>query len=75
MVVESPADDRVQERVEDIERLMKEGMHKVVPGMMVKVETAVTCSLNKADLNPHYDPKSKERVGEALPDVIVTAPG
>jgi hypothetical protein len=75
LVVESPADDRVKERVEDIERLMRQGMHQVVPGMLVKVETAVTCSLNKNDLDPHYDPKTKERVGEALPDAIVTAPG
>jgi hypothetical protein len=75
LVVESPADDQVKRRVEEIERLMRQGMHQVVPGMLVKVETAVTHSLNKADLDPRYDPKTKERVGEALPAAIVPAAG
>jgi hypothetical protein len=54
VVVESPADDRVSARVEEIERLMKQGMDEVVPGMLVKVETVVTRSLNKGDLDPRY---------------------
>ena len=49
VVVESPADDRVRERVAEIEALMKRGMLMVVPGMNVKVETVVTRSLNKKD--------------------------
>jgi hypothetical protein len=61
LVVESPADDQVHERVADIERLMKEGMAQVVPGMLVKVETVVTRSLSKKDLDARYaGPKPKE---------------
>ncbi len=59
LVVESPADDAVQERAADIKRLMKQGMALVAPGMLVKVETVVTRSLNKEDLDPRYDPKTK----------------
>jgi DNA polymerase I-like protein with 3'-5' exonuclease and polymerase domains len=65
LVVESPADDRVKDRVADIERLMKEGMAEVVPGMRVKVETVVTRSLNKDDRDPRYDPGTRELRREA----------
>ena len=34
----------------------------LVPGMLVKVETVVTSSLSKKDLDPRYDPKTKERL-------------
>jgi chloramphenicol 3-O-phosphotransferase len=44
----------VPERVLEIESLMIEGMHQVVPGMRVKVETVITRSLHKADLDPRY---------------------
>jgi hypothetical protein len=60
LVVESPADERVKDRAADIERLMKEGMAQVVPGMLVKVETVVTRSLDKSDRDPRYDPQTKE---------------
>jgi hypothetical protein len=50
VVVESPADDRISERVAEIEGLMKRGMLMVVPGMKVNVETAITRSLNKKDV-------------------------
>jgi hypothetical protein len=60
LVVESPADDHVPERARDIERLMKEGMAEVIPGMRVKVETVVTRSLNKKDLDPRYHLEAKE---------------
>jgi hypothetical protein len=60
LVVESPADDRVLDRAVDIERLMKEGMLEVVPGMLVKVETVITQSLNKNDLDPRYSLEKKE---------------
>jgi DNA polymerase I-like protein with 3'-5' exonuclease and polymerase domains len=66
LVVECPADDRVKDRVADVERLMKEGMAQVVPGMLVKVETLVTASLNKQDLDPRYDPKTKELIDGAV---------
>ena len=33
---------------------MKQGMLEVVPGMNVKVETVVTRSLNKGDLDPRF---------------------
>jgi hypothetical protein len=62
LVVESPADDKVKDRVADVERLMKEGMAQVVPGMLVKVETVLTASLNKTDLDPRYDPQTKELI-------------
>jgi hypothetical protein len=59
LVIECPADDRVKGRVAAVERLMKEGMAEVVPGMLVKVETAVSRSLNKNDPDPRYDPMTK----------------
>ncbi|HKB38459.1 MAG TPA: DNA polymerase, partial [Gemmataceae bacterium] len=62
LAVESPADDRVKDRVAHIESLMKQGMAMVVPDMLVKVETVVTSSLSKKDLDPRYDPKTKERL-------------
>ena len=54
IVIESPADDRVGERVAEIESLMRRGMLMVVPGMNVKVETAVTGSLNKKDASEEF---------------------
>src|SRR5262249_9787440 len=65
VVVESPAADRVKERAEHIESLMKEGMLEVVPDMLVKVETVVTNSLNKNDKDPRYSaPEKKEPARE-----------
>ena len=52
VVVESPLDGRVGERVAEIEGLMKWGMSEVVPGMEVRGETVVTTSLNKGDRIP-----------------------
>ena len=37
-----------------VERLLIEGMLAVVPGMNVRVETVVSLSLNKADVDPRY---------------------
>lgn len=54
IVVEAPADNWVLARAQHIEHLMKQGMLTVVPGMLVKVETVVSRSLNKADLDPRY---------------------
>jgi hypothetical protein len=45
---QSPADDKVKDRVADVERLMKEGMAQVVPGM--------------TDLDPRYDPETRELI-------------
>jgi DNA polymerase I-like protein with 3'-5' exonuclease and polymerase domains len=56
LVAEAPADDHVPERVAEIKDLMRKGMLMVVPGMNVKVETVVTRSLNKSDLDPRYQP-------------------
>ena len=58
LVVESPADDKVHERVAHIEALMKEGMLKVIPGMNVQVESVITRSLNKSDIDPRYTTKA-----------------
>jgi len=52
VVVECPADDQLLERKTEIERLLIEGMHTVVPGMLVKVETVITRSLDKSDQHP-----------------------
>src|SRR5262249_33165126 len=64
LVVESPADDRVPERAAAIERLMKEGMAQVVPGMLVNVETVFTRSLNKTDRDPRYYPEDPRLEGQ-----------
>jgi hypothetical protein len=60
-VVEAPADDRVKERAVEIEGLMRRGMLQVVPGMVVKVETVFTRSLNKGDLDRRYHPEVQEK--------------
>jgi hypothetical protein len=62
VVVESPADDQVAGRVAHVEALMKQGMLEVVPGMLVNVETVITRSLHKKDLDPRYDHKTKEKI-------------
>jgi DNA polymerase I-like protein with 3'-5' exonuclease and polymerase domains len=67
-VAESPADERVPERIDEIERLMKDGMLMVVPGMNVKVETVVTRSLNKADLDPRYLPEAQPQAPSVVSD-------
>jgi DNA polymerase I len=54
IVVETPADDCVPDRVAEIENLMKRGMLEILPGMLVKVETVVTRSLHKWDRDPRY---------------------
>jgi len=54
VVIETVADDHVLERKAEVERLMIEGMLAVVPGMNVRVETVVSLSLNKAELDPRY---------------------
>jgi hypothetical protein len=59
VVVESPADDRVEDRAVDIGDRMKSGMLAIVPGMLVKVETVITRSLNKKDLDPRYSLQPK----------------
>ncbi|MDG3005904.1 DNA polymerase [Paludisphaera mucosa] len=58
VVSRSPADDRVPDRAAEIQGLMKQGMLTIAPGMVVKVETVVTRSLNKADLDPRYLPEA-----------------
>ncbi len=54
VVIECLADDHVLERKAEVERLMVEGMLAVVPGMNVRVETVVSLSLNKAEVDPLY---------------------
>ncbi|MEO7130060.1 MAG: DNA polymerase [Dermatophilaceae bacterium] len=68
LVIESPTDDRVPDRVAEVEGLMIRGMLAIVPGMAVKVETVVTRSLNKTDLDPRYtDEKGLARCRTGLP--------
>ena len=52
VVIECPADDHVLERRSDIERLLIEGMNTVIPDILVKVETVLTQSLDKSELDP-----------------------
>ena len=68
LVVEAPADDRVPQRIAENEELMRRGMLLVVPGMNVKVETVVTRSLNKADLDPRYLPEAQPQAPTVVPD-------
>jgi hypothetical protein len=73
-VVEAPADDRVPQRIAENEELMRRGMLLVVPGMNVKVETVVTRSLNKADLDPRYLPEAHPQAPTVVPDPTGPAP-
>ena len=61
MVVECPADDRVLKSKEDIEQLMIEGMRTVIPGMLVKVESVISRSLDKSELDARYYLKKEDR--------------
>jgi len=54
VVIECDGDDQVLERKADIERLMIQGMLAVVPVMNVRVETVVSRSLNKGELDTRY---------------------
>ena len=54
VVIESVADEHVLERKAEIERPMIEGMHQVIPGMNVRIESVVGRSLNKSELDPRY---------------------
>jgi hypothetical protein len=47
---------------------MRRGMLLVVPGMNVKVETVVTRSLNKADLDPRYLPEAQPQAPPVVSD-------
>ncbi len=49
IICEVPEDEHLPARVTEIERLMIEGMQKVVPGANVRVETSVRRSFSKAD--------------------------
>jgi hypothetical protein len=64
IVVESPDDGWVRERVAEIESLMEGGMLSVVPGMNVRVETVITKSLNKKDTAEEIPARS---VSETIP--------
>jgi len=54
IVVESPADGLVHQRMAEIESMMKRGMEAVVPGMRVGVESVISQSLSKKELDPRY---------------------
>ncbi|MBL8798906.1 MAG: hypothetical protein JNM56_33790 [Planctomycetia bacterium] len=72
LVVEVPADEQVPQHVAAIEQHLKDGMAEVIPGMVVKVESVVTCSLNKHDLHPSYPLAA--HAGPVMAVVPVTAP-
>jgi hypothetical protein len=62
VVVPVKADDQVQEHAARIDALMIQGMGEVLPGMLVKVETCITRSLNKDDFHApaHPGPASSQ---------------
>jgi hypothetical protein len=72
VVVEAPADDKVAQRGAEIEALLRRGMLEVVPGMLVKVETSYSRSLNKSDLDPRFEPVTAcvVRDNTRLPEVL-----
>jgi hypothetical protein len=74
LVVEAPADDRVPRRRAEVEELMRRGMLLVVPGMNVQVETVVTRSLHKADLDPRYRPAAPPEAPPVVPGPTGPAP-
>lgn len=49
VIIEVPEDENLPATIADIERLMVAGMHEVVPGANVRVETEVRRSFSKAD--------------------------
>ena len=61
-VVECPADDHVLERKAEIERLLIQGMSIVIPDILVKVETVLTKSLDKSDLDSRYSGSIQNRM-------------
>ena len=71
-VIELPVDELVAQRREEVERLMVEGMHTVIPGMLVRVESVITRSLNKTELDPRYSPEEGTEVRVATPTLVVS---
>ena len=49
VICEVPENENLPAKIADIERLMIAGMHEVVPGANVRVETSVRRSFSKAD--------------------------
>jgi hypothetical protein len=49
VICEVPEDERLPDRVAEIERLMIAGMQVVIPGAAVRVETSVRRSFSKSD--------------------------
>jgi DNA polymerase I-like protein with 3'-5' exonuclease and polymerase domains len=49
VIIEVPEDENLPAKIAEIERLMIEGMQKVVPGANVRVETEVRRSFSKVD--------------------------
>ena len=54
VVVEAPVGDKVLDLKEAIEALMIKGMLEVIPGMNVRMESFVTKSLDKTELDPRF---------------------
>ena len=69
VVIECPADDQVLRRKAEIERLMIEGMLAVVPGMNVRVETVISRSLDKNELDDRYCETTADKSRENLYEV------
>jgi DNA polymerase I-like protein with 3'-5' exonuclease and polymerase domains len=52
VICEVPDDERLPERVAEIEKLMIEGMQVVIPAAAVRVETSIRRSFSKSDAVP-----------------------
>ena len=74
VVIESPADDRVLERKAHIENLLIEGMHTVIPDTLVKVETVVTQSLDKSDVDHRYSSQPSSQPPVPIRNADCSAP-
>jgi hypothetical protein len=62
VVVECTDDDQVLDRKTEIEELLVAGMHTVIPDILVKVETVITQSLDKSDIDCCYSASKSESI-------------
>jgi len=66
VIIEVPEDEHLPAAIADIERLMIAGMHEVVPGANVRVETEVRRSFSKADTVKSVKEAVEEKVAAAV---------
>jgi len=66
VIIEVPEGETLPAKIADIERLMIAGMHEVVPGANVRVETEVRRSFSKADTVKSVKEAVEEKVAAAV---------